>query len=140
MRLNRQLVLCIGLFTLIGAACSKPPTTLDPVKPPELNSDAQAVVIDTDMGTDDAMAILYLLGRPNVDVKAIIVAGDGLAHCDTGVKNARGLTALGGRPEIPVACGHEKPLEGEHVYPDFMRSGADDLGKLGLPDNPEKST
>jgi inosine-uridine nucleoside N-ribohydrolase len=73
-------------------------------------------------------------------VKAIIVAGDGLAHCDAGVTNARGLTALAGRPEIPVACGHEEPLEGEHVYPNFMRNGADDLGKLGLPDNPEKST
>jgi len=74
--------LCICLFSAITAACSKPLTPLDPVTPPELNSDAQAVVIDTDMATEDAMAILYLLGRTDVDVKAIIVARDGLAHWD----------------------------------------------------------
>ena len=42
------------------------------------------VVIDTDMGIDDVMAILYMLQRPDVEVKAITVAGDGLVHCDAG--------------------------------------------------------
>lgn len=113
----------------------KPQPDLTPVAAPALSGDAQPVVIDTDMGTDDAMAILFLLGHPGVDVKAIVVVGSGIAHCDAGVENARRLAAMAGRPEIPVACGEEEPLEGSRAYPSFMRSGADEMGSLNLPEN-----
>jgi inosine-uridine nucleoside N-ribohydrolase len=59
------------------------------------------------MAADDWLAILYLLGRPDVDVQAITVTGAGEAHCSAGTRNARGLVALAVRPEIPVACGRE---------------------------------
>ncbi len=45
------------------------------------------------MGADDIMAILYLLQRPDVQVKAITVAGTGLARCTAGVRHAQGLVA-----------------------------------------------
>src|SRR4029453_14801901 len=39
----------------------------------------RAVIVDTDMAADDWLAILYLVGRPEVDVVAITVTGGGEA-------------------------------------------------------------
>lgn len=109
---------------------------LVPGTPPGLTGEAQQVVIDTDMAADDWMAILYLLQRPDVDVKAITVAGTGEAHCGPGVQHALDLAALAGRPEIPVACGSEKPLPGGHTFPATWRRRVDGLLGLSLPRNP----
>ena len=66
------------------------------------------MIIDTDMAADDWLAILYLLGRPEVEVAAVTVTGAGEAHCQPGVRNALALIALAGHPDIPVACGRER--------------------------------
>ena len=94
------------------------------------------IVIDTDMGTDDRMAILYLLNRPDVKIQAITVTGTGLAHAEPGATNALGLTALAGQPDIPVADGRETPLAGDHAFPPDWRTDADTLSGLRLPSNP----
>ena len=73
------------------------------------------VIIDTDMAGDDWLAILYLLNRPDVSVQAITVTGTGEAHCGPGIKHALSLTALAGQPDIPVSCGRETPLQGDHA-------------------------
>jgi inosine-uridine nucleoside N-ribohydrolase len=109
---------------------------LVPGTPAAAVHDAQEVVIDTDMAADDWMAILYLLQRPDVDVKAITVAGTGEAHCAPGVRNALDLAALAGRPEVPVACGSETPLPGGHAFPAAWRQRVDSLLGLSLPRNP----
>ncbi len=115
--------------------CPGSPADLQVSEPLPLAATARSYIIDTDMAPDDWMAILYLLQHPDVDVKAITVAGTGEAHCAPGVANARGLTALAGRPEIPVACGSEAPLQGSHVFPDGWRERADNLLDLRLPEN-----
>jgi pyrimidine-specific ribonucleoside hydrolase len=103
---------------------------------------AQPFIVDTDMAADDWLAILYLLGRPEVEVKAITVTGAGEAHCAPGSRTAPGsrhaldLLALAGRPEIPVACGRETPLQGDHVFPTSWRERVDNLFGLSLPENP----
>jgi pyrimidine-specific ribonucleoside hydrolase len=94
------------------------------------------MLIDTDMAADDWMAILYLLQRPDVDVRAITVTGAGEAHCEPGVRNALDLVALAGRPEIPVSCGRETPLEGDHVFPQSWRDNVDALAGIEIPANP----
>ncbi|MFN2180144.1 MAG: nucleoside hydrolase [Candidatus Promineifilaceae bacterium] len=111
------------------------PLTAD-TNPPQIAAGAQPILIDTDMAVDDWLAILYLLQRPDVDVRAITVAGTGEAHCGPGVKNALDLVALAGRPEIPVACGHETPLQGNHVFPQSWRDNVDRLAGLSIPANP----
>lgn len=93
------------------------------------------VVIDTDMAPDDWMAILYLLRRPDVSVRAVTVTGAGETHCEPGVENALGLLALAGQPDIPVACGRETPLMGDHVFPDTWRQAVDGMLGLELPLN-----
>ena len=103
------------------------PSTLEAGVARPILADAQPFIIDTDMAADDWMAILYLLQRPDVDVRAITVTGAGEAHCQPGVQNALGLTALAGRPQIPVACGRETPLKGDHAFPMDWRKNVDAL-------------
>lgn len=91
------------------------------------------VVIDTDMAADDWMALLYLLRRPDVAVKAITVTGDGEAHCESGTRHALGLVALANRGVIPVACGRTTPLQGDHAFPAQWRADVDTLLGLTLP-------
>jgi inosine-uridine nucleoside N-ribohydrolase len=76
----------------------------------------QPVIIDTDMSHDDILAILYLLQRPDLDIRAITVV-NGVAHVGPGTENARRLLALAGRLDIPVAGGAEAPLAGNRSFP-----------------------
>jgi pyrimidine-specific ribonucleoside hydrolase len=68
-----------------------------------------------------------------VAVKAIMVTGDGEAHCESGTRHARGLVALANRGVIPVACGRTTPLQGDHVFPAKWRADVDTLLGLTLP-------
>jgi inosine-uridine nucleoside N-ribohydrolase len=100
------------------------------------SSSAKAqVAVDSDMAPDDWMAILYLLEKPDVDVIAITVDGDGEAHCGPGVRTAMKLTALAGKPGIPVACGRQRPLKGNAAFPGSWRTGVDAMLGLKLPAN-----
>ena len=110
--------------------------TLQPGTTPSMREDAIPLIIDTDMAGDDWMAILYLLQRPDVNVVAITVTGAGEAHCVPGVRNALDLAMLAGRPQIPVACGREAPLAGNHAFPAEWRNAVDNLYGLSLPQNP----
>ncbi|MDQ2935406.1 MAG: nucleoside hydrolase, partial [Chloroflexota bacterium] len=75
---------------------------------------------------------------PEVSVKAITVTGTGEAHCGPGVRNALGIVALAEQPDIPVACGRETPLAGDHAFPPSWRDGVDALFGLSLPENPNQ--
>jgi pyrimidine-specific ribonucleoside hydrolase len=120
---------------LLLIACQTPPPS--PANCPTVGAqaaEARPLVIDTDMGADDQMAILFLLQRPDVSLQAITVSGTGLAHCRPGMDNAAGLVALAGVSNIPVACGRETPLAGTHAFPDEWRTRSDNASGLTLPD------
>jgi hypothetical protein len=68
-------------------------------------SDATPIVVDTDLGGDDLVALAFLLRHPRVRVEAITIAATGLVGCDPGVDLVADLfTALEEAP-VPVACG-----------------------------------
>jgi pyrimidine-specific ribonucleoside hydrolase len=75
------------------------------------------IIVDTDAGLDDAIAILYLATSPEVDLRAVTVSGTGLAHCFPGANNVVGLLELAGRPDVPVSCGPETPSAGSPFQP-----------------------
>jgi inosine-uridine nucleoside N-ribohydrolase len=132
-------IACSGagpLATSNGSPAVGSPLRVDSQPP----ASGRPVLIDTDMAADDWMAILFLLWRRDVDVKAITVTGTGEAHCDSGVRNALGLLALAGRPEIPVACGRDTPIAGTHAFPAEWRLGVDQLFGLALPQNLNKAS
>ncbi len=98
------------------------------------------MIIDADMAHEDTFAILFLLQHPAADVQAITVAGTGEAHCEPGVRHAQGLAALHGKPGLPVACGPEAPLAGDHEFPAEWRDAADSLYGVSLQTNPVPTT
>jgi purine nucleosidase len=67
------------------------------------------IIIDTDPGQDDAIAILLALASPELEVRAVTaVAGN--VPLPLTERNARALVELAGRPEVPVAAGCARPL------------------------------
>lgn len=92
---------------------------------------ARNLIVESDMDPSSAMALLYLLNRVDVEVTAIVVDGDGEARCPAGAWNALSLTALAGKPKIPVGCGRQMPLQGTHAFPSAWRDYTDSF--FGLP-------
>ena len=130
-RTTRYLALAIAISaTLLVTGCGSQSLTPDPsliqIHP------AKPIILDVDMGLDDMLAILYLASHPNVDIRAITVSGTGLAHCDAGVSNALGLVELSDQKDVPVTCGRETPLEGNHVFPADWRQSADDASGVEI--------
>jgi inosine-uridine nucleoside N-ribohydrolase len=92
------------------------------------------VIIDTDMVTDDWMAILLTLKNADFDVRAITVTGTGFAYCDSGIRLALGLLALANAGDIPVSCWRDTPLFGENAPPDEWRVTLEGAEALNLPE------
>jgi inosine-uridine nucleoside N-ribohydrolase len=89
------------------------------------------VILDADPGIDDAMAILFALRSPALDVLGI-TSVFGNADIDVATANALRLVELAGR-EVPVARGAAHPLViPKGPAPDFVH-GADGLGNIGAP-------
>ncbi len=91
------------------------------------------VIVDTDAGSDDLLAIAFLLARPDINIEAITIV-NGLAHVPAGAKNVLKLLDLAGRPQIPVYEGRSTPLEGNNEFPESWRVTADALPKVDLPE------
>lgn len=68
----------------------------------------RALIIDTDPGLDDAIAIALALASTEVDVIGISTVGGNTGLADT-TRNALRLLELLGRTDIPVASGHADP-------------------------------
>lgn len=94
---------------------------------------ARTFLIDTDVAPDDLVALSFMLSAPSVTVVGITVSGTGEARCAGGVAVVLGLLERLAAPPIPVACGVESPLAGNHAFPDAWRDGADRGSGLELP-------
>jgi inosine-uridine nucleoside N-ribohydrolase len=90
-------------------------------------------VIDTDPGTDDAVALWLALATRELDVRLVTVAGGnvGLVHT---LRNARAVVGLSGRP-VPVVAGAQGPLLGSFVSETRVH-GTDGLAGVALPEGP----
>jgi pyrimidine-specific ribonucleoside hydrolase len=89
------------------------------------------VILDVDTGVDDALAILFAVRHPGLDVLGIsCVAGN--APLAQVVDNTLRILDVAEAPEIPVAAGAVRPLleparAARHVH------GVDGLGGIALP-------
>jgi purine nucleosidase len=85
----------------------------------------QKIIIDTDPGQDDAVAIMLALASPEIEVLGITaVAGNvplGLTE-----KNARRICELAGKHETKVFAGAMRPLVRPLVTAEYVH------GKTGL--------
>ena len=90
------------------------------------------IIIDTDPGQDDAVAILLALASSEIDVLGIVAVAGNVPLALT-EKNARKICELAGRPQTPVFAGAVRPLMRDLVTAEYVH------GKTGLdgPDLPE---
>ncbi len=73
------------------------------------SSAPRKIIIDTDPGQDDAVAILLALASPEFEVMGVVtVAGNVPLHRTA--LNARRVVELAGRPDVPVFAGCPRPM------------------------------
>ncbi len=86
--------------------------------------------IDTDTGSDDAVALLIALTHPGIDVVGIgVVAGN--VPLELGVQNALYTRELSGRDDVPVWAGEATPLVLPLITAQNVH-GTDGMGDIGL--------
>ncbi|XP_048621452.1 uncharacterized protein LOC106397003 [Brassica napus] len=95
--------------------------------------DRKKIIIDTDPGIDDAMAIFVALKSPEVDVIGLTTIY-GNVYTTLATRNALHLLEVAGRTDIPVAEGtHKTILNGTKLrVADFVH-GEDGLGNQNFP-------
>ncbi len=96
-----------------------------------------SVIIDTDVGNDDLLAIAFLLSRKDVTVEAITIV-DGLAHVPVGAANVLRLLEAAGAARVPVYAGREAPLLRTAPFPSEWRQTADTLPGVSFPSTRRK--
>lgn len=89
------------------------------------------VIIDTDPGTDDAIAIMLALNSPELDVRALTVV-PGNVTAQLGLENALKLASLANRCDIPVAGGAQHPLFQKLITAEFWH-GKNGMANVELP-------
>jgi uridine nucleosidase len=93
---------------------------------------ARKMIIDTDPGVDDAMAIFLALASPELEVIGLTTIF-GNVHTELATTNALHLLEIAGRTEIPVAQGAENPLTRMFAGPVPFVHGEDGQGNVFLP-------
>lgn len=92
------------------------------------------ILIDTDPGIDDAVAIALALAEPDVEVIGITTVG-GNTGLENTTRNALRLLEFLGRTDIPVASGYGQPYQRVAKAPAAEGvHGTDGLGGSDLPD------
>jgi pyrimidine-specific ribonucleoside hydrolase len=100
-------------------------------------TDRIPLVIDTDPGIDDALAILLALASPEVELR-LVTTVHGNVELAQVTDNALRVLSLAGRSDVPVAAGarasliHPQPERAGHVH------GAAGLGGVELPPSPAR--
>ena len=90
------------------------------------------VIIDTDPGIDDAVAILLALKSAEFDIKGITTVAGNIGIATT-TRNAGRILALEGRIDVPVVAGAAGPLS-RKGFDTADIHGNDGLGGVAFPD------
>jgi purine nucleosidase/pyrimidine-specific ribonucleoside hydrolase len=95
-------------------------------------AEPRPVIVDTDPGLDDALAILLALASPELQVRGLTTVAGNLG-LEVTTLNALKLLHLASRDDIPVVTGADRPLRREPIsVPDVH--GNDGLGGVHLRD------
>ncbi len=90
------------------------------------------IIVDTDAGPDDLLALGYLLVHPSIHVEAITITY-GLADADQAAINIARIVAGFAKGHIPVYIGHSKPSAGNAAFPKRWRQISNQLPGVSLP-------
>jgi purine nucleosidase len=94
----------------------------------------EKVLLFSDPGIDDAIAIIYALLNPEIELVGIVTSYGNVDEKQA-TDNASYLLQLAGRPDIPVIRGAKGPFSGElsTYYPEIH--GPEGLGPIRPPEN-----
>lgn len=97
--------------------------------------DKRTLIVDCDTGIDDAIALLYLLADPGVEVRAITTVFGNISAASAARNTLWVLDVAGRTGEIPVAKGSEVTLLGEETHRAGEVHGGEGLGgvEVGRP-------
>ncbi len=93
---------------------------------------ARKIIIDTDPGQDDAVAILLALASPELDVLGITCVAGNVPLALTS-RNARVVCELAGRADVGVFAGCDKPISRALVTAEYVH-GKSGLDGIELPE------
>jgi pyrimidine-specific ribonucleoside hydrolase len=95
------------------------------------NATPRRIILDTDPGVDDAMAIFLALRSPELKVEAI-TAVSGNVPIELTLPNALRLVEIAGRTDIPIAGGASVPLVRRLITAKYVH-GNNGLGGVDFP-------
>ena len=90
------------------------------------------VIIDTDPGVDDALALLFAMRSPELHIEAITAVAGNVPLALT-LPNALRMVEIAGRTDIPVAAGAKAPLMRRLVSAEYAH-GENGLGGAVFPE------
>jgi purine nucleosidase len=94
---------------------------------------ARKIIIDTDPGQDDAVAILLALASPeDLEVLAVTAVAGNVPLPLTTVNSLK-MVELAGRPEVPVHAGCDRPMVRQLITAEYVH-GKTGLDGADLPD------
>ncbi|MCX5494345.1 nucleoside hydrolase [Kaistia dalseonensis] len=96
-----------------------------------LNEAAKTLWIDTDTGSDDAVALVIAFKYPGIEIAGISVVAGNLGH-DKAMQNALYTREICGAEHVPVYVGLGKPLLRAPFHAENVH-GIDGMGDIGLP-------
>ena len=91
------------------------------------------VIIDTDPGTDDVLAIMMALNSPDLSVEGITTVGGNATLAQTTDNALRLMEYLEGpRSAMPISVGADRPLHGSYTHA-YHFHGSGGMGGIRLP-------
>lgn len=91
----------------------------------------KSIILDVDTGIDDAMAIMFAVRHPDIDIKAISCVSGNTALENVLANTCKVLDVVSA-PDVPVAGGALRPLLEDPRDASYVH-GPDGMGNLGLP-------
>ncbi len=99
---------------------------------------ARRVVLDVDTGIDDALALLYAVASPAIDLCGVTTVS-GNVPAGLAARNSAAVVAHTGAGDVPVATGASRTSGGEGPRTGPTNHGPDGLGGVTLAPGPEPS-
>ncbi|HMP40168.1 MAG TPA: nucleoside hydrolase [Roseiflexaceae bacterium] len=97
-----------------------------------MNQKPTRIIIDTDPGVDDTMAILLAFQSPELQIEGLTTIFGNTGTAIT-TQNALRLVVLAGRPDVPVAADADKPLLRPFTGEGWTVHGRNGLGEVEYP-------
>lgn len=130
------------MFVACGKTADTSATTENKAKEEKTTENKKVkMILDLDTGVDDAMALAYALGDPNIDLIGVTTVYGNVAR-NTSIENTLNLLQLLGHPDIPVFAGADRttgakePYVADRIIMDIH--GDNGLGNVVLPKSDRK--